>query len=91
MEVRIAHRIVADHYAELWRISAADCLSIVARGGCELRDSAVPANWDHGLTVTMAQRQLAIHEERDMPSLLADLCTSDPHAQEPAVQSSSHS
>ncbi|MEX0652532.1 MAG: TIGR02679 family protein [Phycisphaeraceae bacterium] len=71
--VRIANRIIADHQAVPWRMSTTDYIAAAASGGRELRGSAVPAMWDHGLSAAMLDRGVAVHEERVVPTLIADL------------------
>ncbi|MEX2672853.1 MAG: TIGR02679 family protein [Phycisphaeraceae bacterium] len=74
--IRIANRIISEHRAKPWRMSAADYLAVAGQGGRELRGDAVPAKWDDQLSTAMQTRGVAIHEERVVTSLIADLRSS---------------
>ncbi len=71
--IRIANRIISEHQAKPWRMSTADYLAVADQGGRELRGDAVPATWDDQLSAVMQAQAVAIHEERVVTSLLADL------------------
>lgn len=67
----IANRLVRSVGVRPWVMSTADYLS--GPEGLPLRGSAVDATWDERLSVEMAARGCAIHEESVLPDLLARL------------------
>lgn len=79
--IRIANRVLSEHRAEPWRMTTTDYLFIAEHGGRKLRGNPVPAGWDDSLSATMQERGIAIHEERVVKNLLADLLHSGSDAE----------
>jgi len=71
--IRIANHILTTYAARPWRMSSADYLAAATRGGRKLPRNPVPATWDTDLASAMIHKGLAIHEERILDTLLADL------------------
>ncbi len=67
----IANRLARSVGVRPWAMSTADYLS--GPEGLPLRGAAVDATWDERLSVEMAARGCAIHEESVLPDLLARL------------------
>jgi uncharacterized protein (TIGR02679 family) len=71
--VTIANYVMREHGAHPWRMSAADYLAADKTRGIELRGAPVIATWDPGLTEAMRAHGLAVHEEKVVETLVADL------------------
>lgn len=72
--LRIANGIFARYTATPWRYSAAD---YQPTAGPALHGEAVEAGWDAALTDRMQRIGRALHEEAQLPELLADLDSRD--------------
>jgi uncharacterized protein (TIGR02679 family) len=71
--VAIANRLVAAAGVVPWAMSAADYLA--APEGSPLRGAVVQVAWDPQLTMAMATRGVAVHEEACLPELLRRMVT----------------
>jgi uncharacterized protein (TIGR02679 family) len=70
--VRIANLVLQRHGAKPWRMAAADYQQ-AAPGGTDLEGEPVAARWDAKLEPAMRAWDKAVHEERVLEPLLADL------------------
>lgn len=84
--LQIARRVIGEHHALPWRMSAADYLA-APKGKPIAAGTALESPWDPALAETMRHERRAVHEEAVADTLLADLALSrPPGAAEPHEQ-----
>ena len=76
----IGNFVMREFGAKPWRFGTADYLSATADHEMALPGhKPVVARWDNRLADAMSERQVVVHEEGVVETLLIDLATNRPH------------